>query len=118
MHRRVAFIIMTSLLLTACGLGFGRRFFNGGRGGAGSRFGAGTGLPPTATPTEQPTNTAVPTPTLTPVPTPDPGSAGLPTETPGTNVFDFVATMCKAQWFTRSGDLSCPGDPGKSGAGF
>jgi len=33
-------------------------------------------------------------------------------------VLDFVTTMCKADWFARSGALPCPGDESNSNAGF
>jgi hypothetical protein len=114
MRKQLAIIVLVSLLLSGCGLGFGRRLLGGG----GTRLTAGTELPPTATSTESPTNTPVPTATMTLVPTPDPVSAGLPAEAPGTNALDFVGTMCQATWYTRAGNLPCPGDANNSDAGL
>jgi hypothetical protein len=72
----------------------------------------------TETATEPPTQTPVPTPTATLSPTPDLGAVGLPTEGPGTPAFDFVATMCSAQWFNRTQTLPCPGDENNPNAGY
>ena len=72
----------------------------------------------TETATEPPTQTPVPSPTATLSPTPDLGAVGLPTERPGTTAFDFVATMCSAQWFSRTQNLPCPGDENKPNAGY
>lgn len=113
MRRTFIVAILLSLFLSACGLGFARRFGNGG-----PRFPTETPAAPTQTPTEAPTNTPVPTATATLAPTPDPASVGLPTEVPRTTALDFVTTMCKAEWFTKAGTLPCPGDASKSDAGF
>ncbi|HEX2697269.1 MAG TPA: hypothetical protein VHM28_06130 [Anaerolineales bacterium] len=65
-----------------------------------------------------PTQTVVPTATITPIPTPDLTLVGLPTEPAGTTAFDFVETMCKAQWFTQLGDLPCPGKDSQADSGY
>ncbi len=106
--------ILFGLLLAGCRMQLANRLFNGSSANA-------TATPqPTQTdlPTVAPTGTPVPTATATFTPTPDPASIGLPTETAGTDAFDFVATMCKAEWFTRSGSLPCPGDPNNPDPGF
>src|SRR5512135_3680624 len=116
MRKTIALLLLASILLSGCGLGFGRRFAGGG--GAGANVPAGTQAPPTITSTPLPTDTPVPTATLTPVPTADLGAVGLPTEGPSADALDFVETMCKAQWFTRGADLPCPGDPNNANGGF
>lgn len=82
---------------------------------------------PTGTPTVAPTNTPIvipptptpaPTATITPTPVPDFGQIGLPTDTSGANVFDFVDQLCNAQWFTEAGDLPCPGAETQADAGY
>ncbi len=108
-------MLLASILLSGCGLGFGRRF--GGAAGGGN-IDLGTQAPPTLTPTAAPTDTPVPTATLTPVPTADVAAVGLPTEAASSNALDFVGSMCKAEWFTRGGDLPCPGDPSNTNGGF
>lgn len=114
--RKAALIALSlSLLLTSCGLGFGRRLLGGG--GNGFRL-RGTELAATATATPLPSNTPVPTPTVTLTPTPNPSAVGLPTEQPGTTALDFVASMCRAQWSTPAGPLPCPSDESKPEAGF
>lgn len=113
MRRILVLAILSSVLLSACGLGFARRFGSGG-----PRFRPQTPAPATQTPTEAPTNTPIPTATMTLTPTPDPAAAGLPTEVPGTNALDFVSTMCRAEWSTKAGTLPCPGDETKPDAGF
>src|SRR5512140_2357134 len=120
MRRTLLIVLLGSLLLAGCGLGFGRRFGAGGLGGGnrGSGFGSETPAPSTMTPTDSPTNTPVPTATVTPVLTPDPQAVGLPGEAAGTNAFDFVTSMCKAEWFTRGTSLPCPGDPASPDGGF
>jgi hypothetical protein len=117
MRRTVALMFMVSLLLAGCRIGFGQRFAAGG-GNSGNGSIPATPATPTTTPTDAPTNTPVPTATLTPVPTPNLQAVGLPTETPGNDAFDFVANMCKAQWFTRGSSLPCPGDPNNADGGF
>lgn len=78
---------------------------------------------PTALATETdtpllPTRTPAPTATATLVPTPDFTLAGLPAEGNGTNVFDFVAQVCKAEWFTRGQELPCPGNENQQDLGY
>ncbi len=70
------------------------------------------------TATDSPTQTPLPTSTITPSPTPDLGAVGLPTEGPGTTAFDFVASMCSAEWFTPKQQLSCPGSEDETAVGF
>jgi hypothetical protein len=81
-----------------------------------------TSLPP-------PTETVVPTISATPTstavvaaasstPQPDLGIVGLPTEPAGAPVFDFVARLCDAQWFTGVGNLPCPGKPAQADNGY
>jgi hypothetical protein len=67
-----------------------------------------------------PTPTAVPSATTaaTLPPTPDFSLIGLPTEQAGGTIFDFVAQMCDAQWFTRGQQLPCPGNADESSAGY
>ena len=107
-------LVLFGLLLAGCRMQLANRLLNG------SSPSSTAGAPPTATdlPTVAPTGTPVPSPTSTFTPTPDPASIGLPSEAPGTDAFDFVASMCKAEWFTRSGSLPCPGDESKSDQGF
>src|SRR5512146_486639 len=116
MRKTIAVVLLASVLLTGCRMGFGRGLPGGGNGGSGLALE--TPSAPTTTPTDSPTNTPVPTATLTPVPTPDPAAVGLPAEPAGSDAFDFVANMCKAEWFTRGNALPCPGDPNKSDGGF
>ncbi|HVN16897.1 MAG TPA: hypothetical protein VMT73_14235 [Anaerolineales bacterium] len=74
---------------------------------------------PVATATQPaPTNTPIPTITATVSPTPDFTSIGLPVESSANKVFDFVDQMCNAQWFTKTGDLPCPGDQSQADAGY
>ncbi len=116
MRKTIALMLLASILLSGCGLGFGRRFVGGGAGGG--NVDLGTQAPPTVTPTDSPTDTPIPTATATPIPTPDLGAVGLPTESPSNDALDFVASMCKAQWFTRGAQLPCPGDPNNADGGF
>ncbi len=106
-------LVLLGLLLAGCRMQLANRLING------------SGLPtaspqPSATdfPTAAPTSTPVPSPTSTFTPTPDPAAAGLPTETAGADAFDFVASMCKAEWFTRAGSLPCPGDENNPDPGY
>jgi hypothetical protein len=73
-----------------------------------------TSTPPPPTETPLPTLTA----TVTPTPTPDFSLVGLPSEPASAVAFDFVDQMCQAQWFTESGDLSCPGNETQANTGF
>ncbi len=115
MRLKIAPLIVVSLfVLTGCRMQLGNRLLNGGAPSAS----ASTQAPPTDFPTPPPTNTPVPTATATSTPAPDPTTVGLPAEPSGTNAFDFVANMCQAQWFTRTGDLPCPGDENNPNAGF
>jgi predicted small secreted protein len=119
MRKVIALILLGSLLLSGCRMGFGRRFAGGGDNTSGTRFETPSAAStPTTTPTDSPTNTPVPTATLTPIPTPNPGAVGLPTEPAGSNALDFVDRMCKAEWFTRGNTLPCPGDPNNPDGGF
>ena len=71
---------------------------------------------PTFTPSSTPeTNTLTPTqssgtPTDTPIPSITPGGPTA-TPVPGT-VYDFVANVCSATWFSGAGQLPCPGIDG------
>ncbi len=114
MQKKLTFIVVLSLLLTGCRMQVANRLVNGGSPSVPSD----TQAPPTVVPAEVPTNTPIPSPTATLVPTPDPAAVGLPAESSGTDAFDFVATMCKAEWFTRGGALPCPGDEADPNAGF
>lgn len=110
-----------ALLLALLGLLVGGCRLQIGKGSAGGPDASLTSSAPamqTDLPTQAPTGTPAPTATATFTPTPDLAAVGLPTETAGTNAFDFVASMCKADWFTRSGRLPCPGDSKNSDAGF
>lgn len=111
---RIAAILSTALLLSGCGLRFANRLVNGGSPSQ-PTFTKG---PPTQIPTNIPTTTPVPTATATLTPTPNPGAVGLPAEVSGSDPLDFVATMCKADWFTEAGSLPCPGDENNSSGGF
>lgn len=106
--------VLFGLLLAGCRMQLPNRLANGS--------GPNSTAKPQATATDLPTaaatGTPVPTATSTFTPTPDVAAIGLPTEAAGTDAFDFVATMCKAEWFTRSGSLPCPGDPKNSDPGF
>ena len=56
--------------------------------------------------------TVTPPPTFTPSPTPT-TTPGGPISTPISGVvFDFVANMCSATWFSGAGQLFCPGIDG------
>jgi hypothetical protein len=114
-YTRLALVLFGALLLTGCRMQLGNRLLNGGAGPA-SRLP--TEVPPTQIPTAAPTGTPIPTATATLTPTPDPAAAGLPPETSGMNALDFVASMCKTDWFTESGSLPCPGNENNSNAGF
>ncbi len=111
---KIALVMLFALLLTSCRMQLGNRLLNGGA----QASGAATALPPTAVPTAAPTNTPIPTATATLAPTPDPAAVGLPAEKPGTDGLDFVASMCKAQWFSEGGSLPCPGNQNESNGGF
>jgi hypothetical protein len=114
MRMKLASVLVLGLLLTGCSLQRANRLINGRDPGLQA---PGT-TAPTETPTTPPTNTPVPTATPTLAPTPNPSVVGLPAEPSGSSAFDFVASMCKAQWFTRSGNLPCPGDENNSNGGF
>ncbi len=115
MRRLLVFVLPLGLLLTGCRMQVANRLLNGN--------GSPTVL---AVPTETlaisasdvPTQTPLPTATITPVPTPDLSLIGLPSESAGTNAFDFVETMCQAQWFTELGDLPCPGNDSQADTGY
>jgi hypothetical protein len=111
---KIALIVVTALMLSGCGLRFGNRLQNGGSAGV-PTIPQG---PPTQIPTNPPTRTPVPTATATSTPAPNPAAVGLPAETSGSQPLDFVASMCKAEWFTKAGTLPCPGDENKSNGGF
>jgi hypothetical protein len=115
MRKTIALMLLASILLSGCGLRFGRGLAGGGAGG---NIDLGTPVPATITPTDSPTDTPVPTTTPTLIPTPDIAAVGLPTEAPSSDALDFVASMCKAEWFTRGGDVPCPGDPNNADGGF
>jgi hypothetical protein len=72
----------------------------------------------TLVPTVQvPASTA--TATNTPAPTPDFALIGLPSEQAGSSVFDFVAQMCNAEWFSRGQQqLPCPGSDNQQDVGY
>lgn len=114
MRIQLAAVVLAGLLLTGCRMQVGNRLLNGGAPSPRSE----TQASPTEIPTDAPTSTPVPTATTTPSPTPDPAAVGLPAEPAGSDAFDFVATMCKADWFTRGGSLPCPGSENNSSAGF
>ena len=114
-YTRLAFILLVALVLTGCRMQLGNRLLNGGAGPS-SRLP--TEVLPTDVPTAAPTSTPIPTATATLTPTPDPAAAGLPAETSGSNVLDFVGSMCKAEWFTESSSLPCPGNEANSNGGF
>ncbi len=114
MRIKLAFVLVLGLLLTGCRMQLPNRAINDGA----STTSTSTAIPPTDVPTLAPTNTPVPTATVTPAPTPDPTGIGLPAETTGTDPLDFVASICKADWFTQGGSLPCPGDPNNSEGGF
>lgn len=114
MRIKLAFVLVLGLLLAGCRL----QAFNTTNNGGSSNTPSITAVPPTDAPTLAPTNTPIPTATLTLTPTPDPTGIGLPAEPTGTDPLDFVASLCKADWFTRGGSLPCPGDPNNSDAGF
>ena len=111
----VVLVLFVALFLTGCRMQLGRRLLNGGVAPSSTLP---TEVPPTQVPTVPPTSTPIPTATATLAPTLDPAAAGLPAEASGTNVLDFVASMCKADWFTESGALPCPGSESNSNAGF
>ncbi|HEX8990619.1 MAG TPA: hypothetical protein VF784_02980 [Anaerolineales bacterium] len=113
--RKAALVLaLSGLLLAGCRMQLANRLANGSNPGST----AGAQITPTDLPTVAPTSTLAPSPTATFTPTPDLAAVGLPTEAAGTDAFDFVATMCQAQWFTRSGSLPCPGDESKTDPGF
>ncbi len=112
---RIALLLIAALVLSGCRMNAVNRLVNGG----GSSLPTGTQPPvPTPIPTNIPTSTPVPTATATLTPTPNPSAVGLPTETSGTDALDFVAAMCKADWFTEGGSLPCPGNENNSNGGF
>ncbi len=91
------------------------------------QIGAGTGVPTTleiptgtsvAATSPAPTQTVAPTATVTPIPTPDLSLIGLPSEPAGTNAFDFVDAMCKAQWSNEIQNLPCPGNDKQANTGY
>ncbi len=111
---KVALIVLAAVLLTGCRMQLGRRLLNGGA----PASPVATLQPPTTIPTVAPTRTPIPTATATLTPTPDPGAVGLPAEASGTDAYDFVAYMCKADWFNEGGSLPCPGNENNTNGGF
>ena len=114
-HTKVALCFLAlGFLLTGCRMQVADRLLNGG----GQAVPPSPQIVPTEIPTIVPTRTAVPTATTTLIPTPNPASVGLPVERSGSDPLDFVASMCKADWFTEAGSLPCPGDENNSSGGF
>ena len=116
MRRILVFVLPLGLLLSGCQMQIGRRLLGGASG-------VPTGLAiPTETPiaiaSPAPTQTVIPTATVMPMPTPDLSAIGLPAEPAGTIAFDFVETVCKAQWFTNLQNLPCPGNNTLADTGY
>lgn len=111
---KIAVILLAGLLLAGCRMQVANRLLNGG----GTKPPSFTQPPPTQIPTNIPTATPVPTATATLNPTPNPSAVGLPAEASGVDPLDFVASMCKANWFTEGGSLPCPGDENNSNGGL
>ncbi len=107
-------VFLLASLLAGCRMQVANRLLNGGAPTPPSF----TQVPPTELPTAIPTTTPAPTATASPTPTPNPSAVGLPAEASGTDPLDFVASMCKADWFTEGGSLPCPGDQNNSNGGF
>ncbi len=112
---QIVVILLAGSLLAGCRMQLGNRLLNGGGGSPSTPVAE---APTTEIPTVAPTNTPSPTATATLTPTPNPSAVGLPAETSGADVLDFVASMCKADWFTEGGSLPCPGDPNNSNGGL
>src|SRR5512141_763216 len=113
MNKRLLLLPLLALLLTGCGLRFfgGRRFNGGGP----TRFSTGLAPSDTPFPTERPTGTPAPTATVSPTPVPNLHAIGLPDEAAGTNVYDFSANLCSADWKAGDAPLPCSGpDPSKT----
>src|SRR5512143_2644067 len=113
MRSRLVFVLLSGLLLTGCRMQLANRVLNGGQ-----PIQSTAQATPTATATDAPTNTPVPTVTATPTPTLDPGAVGLPAEKDGKTALDFVASMCKAKWFSQGGSLPCPGSEAQADGGY
>ena len=104
MTKRLLFLLSIAFLLTGCRLRFG------GAGGSGANTPASfvTSTPLAADlATIGPTFTPRPTSTVTPTPLPQVGTIGLPTESAGSDAYDFAANICKAEWFTGNHSVPC-----------
>jgi hypothetical protein len=114
MNKRLLLVLLLGLLLAGC-----RTRFGDGPSGA-----LQTASPPTPTslaadlPTQGPTPTPRPAATLTSAPAPDLTRVGLPAEAPGTTAYDFTASICTAEWFTKTGSVPCKGTDETSTSGY
>lgn len=115
MQRKLIPILVVGLFLGGCRMQRANRLLSGDKSSAGLVTPA---VSPTDIATARPTGTPAPTATVTPTPTPDLSLIGLPSEQARTTAFDFVSEMCNAQWFTKAGDLPCPGNEAQADAGY
>jgi hypothetical protein len=116
MRKKIVFVILCASLLSGCRMQMVNRAVNRVENGTVTTETPFSSITASAAPL--PTNTAVPTATATLFPTPDLSLIGLPSEPAGTLAFDFVRSMCSAEWFTRGGPLPCPGSDAQSDSGY